>query len=248
MATPLPVDVVLRPADLTESQVLDRTVVVFDVLRATTTMAAALAAGVREIRIFPDKTAAINAARSFDYPRLLCGEENCLPPAGFDLGNSPGAFGQTHAGQTLFMSTTNGCKAILAAQRAARLCIGALVNASAASRIAIEPSLAITLLCAGTNGQIATEDLLGAGAVLDAMDRQSGFVVESDCVAIALNLFRGSRSNLSRVLRESIGGKNVIAAGLEPDIDFAARLDSLDVAGICQGDPPTVRIASAMPK
>lgn len=248
MATPLQVDVVLRPADLTESQVLDRTVVVFDVLRATTTMAAALAAGVREIRIFPDKTAAMRAAKSFDHPKLLCGEENCLPPPGFDLGNSPGAFGQPHAGQTLFMSTTNGCKAILAARNAARLCIGALVNASAACGVAIEPGFPITLLCAGTNGQIAMEDLLGAGAVLDAIDRQIGFTAESDRGPVALNLFRGARSHLSRVLRESTGGKNVIAAGLEPDIDFAARLDLLDVAGICHGNPPTVRIASAIPK
>ena len=211
-------------------------------------MAAALAAGVREIRIFPDKTAAMYASKSFEHPKLLCGEENCLPPAGFDLGNSPGAFARAHAGQTLFMSTTNGCKAILAARNAARLCIGALVNASAACRVAIEARLPVTLLCAGTNGQIAMEDLLGAGAVLDSIDRQTGFVGESDRVPIALNLFRGARSNLSRLLRESTGGKNVIAAGLEQDIDFAARLDSLDVVGICHGDPPTVRIASATPK
>jgi len=243
MLTPLPVDVVLRPADLAERQVLDRTIVVFDVLRATTTMAAALAAGVREIRIFPDKTAAIDAANRFDHPKLLCGEENCLPPPGFNLGNSPGAFGAAHAGQTLFMSTTNGCKAILAAKRAAFLCIGSLVNASAAAKIAIEARLPVTLLCAGTNGQIAMEDLLGAGAVLDAIDRKIPISAESDRVPIALNLFRSGRSDLVRILRESTGGKNVIAAGLEQDIEFAARVDSLNIAGICQGDPPVVRIA-----
>ena len=248
MLTPLPVDVVLRPADLTERQVIDRTVVVFDVLRATTTMTAALAAGVREIRIFPDKSAAMDAASRFDHPKLLCGEENCLPPAGFDLGNSPGAFGKAHADQTLFMSTTNGCKAILAARNATRLCIGALVNASAACRAAIQPRLPITLLCAGTNGQIAMEDLLGAGAMLDAMDRLIGFAAESDRIPIALHLFRGTRSNLSRVLRESTGGKNVVAAGLEQDIDFAARLDSLDITGICHGNPPIVRIAEGIRK
>ena len=243
MAAPLPVDVVLRPADLIERQVLDRAVVVFDVLRATTTMAAALAAGVREIRIFPDKDAAIDAARRFDHPKLLCGEENCLAPIGFDLGNSPGAFSQAHAGQTMFMSTTNGCKAILAARNAARLCIGALVNASAAAAIAIEARLPVTLLCAGTNGQIAMEDLLGAGAVLEAMDRQIGISAESDRVPIALNLFKATRSNLSHILRESMGGKNVVAAGLEGDIEFAARIDSLNIPGICEMDPPTIRVA-----
>src|SRR5205085_294450 len=86
--------------------------------------------GVREIRVFGDLPAARTAAAVFDGPadgRLLCGEENCLRPAGFDLGNSPGAFDPAAcAGRVAFMSTTNGTRAILAARGAGtvRTCRG----------------------------------------------------------------------------------------------------------------------------
>src|SRR5438876_11749475 len=102
--------VVLLPRDLDPEHTSGRAVVVFDVLRATTSMAAALAAGVGEIRVFGDLDAARAAAgRAGAEARLLCGEENCLPPQDFDLGNSPGAFTPgLHAGRTLYMCTTNG--------------------------------------------------------------------------------------------------------------------------------------------
>src|SRR5687767_7770978 len=122
-------DVVLLPSYLNPNQLQSRVVVVFDVLRATTTMTAALAAGVREIRIFPD-TQSVRAAKS-GSDVLRCGEENCLKPAGFDLGNSPGSMNRGLEGKSLFMSTTNGTRAILAAKGAKRILVGALVNVSA---------------------------------------------------------------------------------------------------------------------
>ena len=119
------VQVVLLPRELKDSDVAGRTVVVFDVLRATTTMAAALAAGVGEIRVFGEVEAARSAAAGFPGPRVLCGEINALPPPGFDLGNSPGDFRRDlHAGRTVFMSTTNGTRAVVAARRAASLFVG----------------------------------------------------------------------------------------------------------------------------
>jgi 2-phosphosulfolactate phosphatase len=102
---PIAIDVAMLPKDLTPDQIHNKTVVVFDVLRATTTMTAALAAGVREIRIFADIHSAAQAARQFAGPRILAGEVDCLPPIGFDLGNSPGAFTpDLHAGRTAFLS------------------------------------------------------------------------------------------------------------------------------------------------
>src|SRR5437763_4709776 len=86
------VNLIFRPADLTPKDVQGKSVVVFDVLRATTSLTAALAAGITEIRIFSDLESASKAAESFGPSRLLCGESQCLRPAGFDLGNSPGAF------------------------------------------------------------------------------------------------------------------------------------------------------------
>ncbi|MEO6435330.1 MAG: 2-phosphosulfolactate phosphatase [Tepidisphaeraceae bacterium] len=234
-------DVVLLPSQLTPNHLIGRSCVVFDVLRATTTMAYALAAGVREIRLFDSLDAAQAAAGAFAGARLLCGESNCLPPPGFDLGNSPGQFQPAHCGATVFMCTTNGTRALLSAWSAAGLYTGALVNASAVARRLREDGRDAVLLCAGTNGAVAMEDMLGAGAILDALAAEAA----SDGARIALSLFLASRDRLSDVLRDTEGGRNVLAAGLPRDIEFAARLDALDVVGVASGDPLVVRASTA---
>jgi 2-phosphosulfolactate phosphatase len=236
------VDVVLLPKYLEPRLLTGRTVVVFDVLRATTTMAAALAAGVEEIRIFGSIADAAAAAARHPGPRILCGEENCLPPAGFDLGNSPGAFQRDlHAGRTAYMSTTNGTRAIVAARGAKVVLTGALVNASAVARAAAAAGNDVTLVCAGTGGEVALEDLIGAGAVLGALRSHQPLRTDSDACLIAEHLYHAARTDLRTALTESRGGRNVIAAGLLPDIDFAARLDALDVAGIVENQTLSVR-------
>jgi 2-phosphosulfolactate phosphatase len=237
------VDVVLLPDHLRQSRLDGVTVVVFDVLRATTTMAAALAAGVREIRIYGSPLAARVGAVG-DDTLLLCGEEKCLPPPGFHLGNSPGAFDATvHAGRTLCMSTTNGTGAILAADGAAQIFTGALVNASAVAHgLRRSGATDVILLCSGTAGELAAEDVIGAGAVLNALRPLGPVRLVSDAATMAQDLFLAHRDDLPRALSDTAGGRNVFAAKLDPDIAFAARLDAIDGVGrVHPGDPPVVR-------
>jgi phosphosulfolactate phosphohydrolase-like enzyme len=85
------------------------------------------------------------------------------------------------------------------------------------------------------------EDVVGAGAVADALAKLGRVALGSDVARIAVQLFRAGRDWLPQLFREATGGRNVVAAGLEADIDFAARLDVLDVVGVATGDPLTVR-------
>lgn len=238
------VDVALLLRDLPTLAGKAVTVVVFDVLRATTTLAAALTAGVGEIRVYENTTLAREAAAGAEGV-LLCGEEQCLPPPGFDLGNSPGAFDpRIHRGRTVCMSTTNGTRAVIAAGGARRILIGAIVNASAVARAlgrAGKDGGDVVLLCAGTGGEVAAEDVIGAGAVLHALRPLGPVRLVSDVARMAEDLFVAHRSDLAGALRNTQGGRNVIAAGLEADIEFAARLDALDAVGeVRQGRPPVV--------
>ena len=237
------VDVVLLPRDLKPGQLRGRACVVFDVLRATTTMAAALQAGVREIRLFENLESARRAAASASTiaSRLLCGEAQCVAPPGFDLGNSPGQFLAAHRGATIFMCTTNGTRALLAAREADVLLTGAIVNATAVAEKLIATGRDVTLLCAGTNGEVAPEDYIGAGAVIAALPRPR----LNDAGIFAANAFDASRNRLPEMLRETAGGRNVLAAGLEADVDFAARLDAVPVVGVAAGDPLVVRAGDA---
>lgn len=236
------VDVIALPKDITPEQIAGRSVVVFDVLRATTTMATALAAGAAEVRVFDSIDAASLAARDYAASdRLLCGEMKCLAPPGFDLGNSPRDYSaQRVAGKTIFLSTTNGTRAIVAARGAARLFAAALVNASATGAALRLIGNDVTLLCAGTNGQFADEDMIGAGAVADSMMKGNG--IDAGAVAKqAIELFDAARESLPQRLRKTLGGENIIAAKLEEDIDFAARLDVLDIVVEVTGHPPIAR-------
>ena len=237
------IDVVLLPRELRPEHLAQKTVVVFDVLRATKTMTAALAAGVKEIRIFGSLDTALAAGRSFQGPHLLCGERNAVKPPGFDLGNSPDVFNrELHRNTTLLMTTTNGTVAILASKGAEAIFVGALVNAHAVAEVLGKGGRDLTLLCAGTEGYVSSEDVLGAGAVIDGLESRIPIQLKSDTAWMARSLFRAERMRLKDALSESRGGHNIRRAGLTPDIAFCANLNSIDVVGVVQGEPPVVRL------
>jgi 2-phosphosulfolactate phosphatase len=238
------IEVALLPRDV-PVDLSGRSVVVFDVLRATTTMTAALAAGVAEIRVFEQLDDAAAAAKAFTGPRVLCGEHRCLPPPGFDLGNSPAHFTADHRGAVAFMCTTNGTRAIAAVVRnGTSTIIGSMLNRSSVAHVLQALGRDVLLVCAGTDGAISLEDAIGAGSVIDALDASKINLV-GDAARLAVTSFQAARHDLAAALGDAQGGRNVIAAGLPQDIDFAARLDVFDVVGIASGEPLTVRAAHA---
>jgi 2-phosphosulfolactate phosphatase len=234
---PMRIDVAMLPSLYDPVTGKDRMVVVFDVLRATTTIAAALAAGIGEIRVFDDLEAARRAAEQFTGEKLLCGESRCIKPEGFDAGNSPAEYTPRWAGRSMFMATTNGTRAIVAAGRPGRLLTGALINASAVAGEAWREGRDVVLLCAGTDGRLAMEDVIGAGAVIEAMSALGQVALESDAARMARRMFAAARRDLPSALAEAQGGRNVTAAGLAGDVEFAARLDGVTVVGEVLCDP-----------
>jgi 2-phosphosulfolactate phosphatase len=225
------IDIVRLPTDLKPHHLKNRAVVVFDVLRATTSIVTAIASGAREVQIYGSLDAARLAAADFDGARLLAGEQKCLRPDGFDLGNSPGDFtSDPVAGKTIFLSTTNGTRAIVAAQGAARLFAAALVNATATAKYVERLGLDVTLLCSGTNGVEAPEDLTGASTVEFLLQFPS---FDWD--------YPTERLQLAHEFRQTDGGRNIIDAGLIGDIDFAAQLDQFDTVVEITGLPPVAR-------
>ncbi|MGA2582493.1 MAG: 2-phosphosulfolactate phosphatase [Tepidisphaeraceae bacterium] len=230
------IDVVYLPADLHGANLSEKTVVVFDVLRATTSITAALAVGVRSIRAFADLYSAQSAAATQNPRPLLCGEIHALRAPGFDLGNSPGQFTPEYAGREVFLSTTNGTKALAAARAAGVLCCGALVNATAVAKFVAAKARDAILLCSGTEGAISMEDILGAGAVSNALLEIGNATLATDAARVAHRLFQSTKTDLPAVLRQCQGGRNIIRAGLEPDIDFCARLDAFALVGVSDKD------------
>lgn len=232
MPNPRRIDVYLVPALIEPDELTGRTVVVIDVLRASTTIIHALAAGaVAVVPCLEVGEARTIAAGEFPGSAVLGGERGGLPIPGFDLGNSPREYTPQRVGdKTVVFTTTNGTRALLRCKAAKRVLIGAFVNLSAVCRELGDDSH-IVLLCAGTNGHVTREDALFAGAVVNEL--ASGQIL-NDQAELAADAWRACKSDLTgadplgRALRSSRGGRNLIDTGQENDIDIAAQIDKFD--------------------
>ncbi|MEM8873386.1 MAG: 2-phosphosulfolactate phosphatase [Planctomycetota bacterium] len=228
------IDVIATPDQLTPRLLIGRTVVIFDVLRATTSIATALANGSDHVEVHGSLDDA-RASTIGDGTAVLAGERECLPPPGFDLGNSPAGFtAERVAGKRVVLTTSNGTRAILAAGSAAHRFTAAMVNARATAEAVLKLDTPITLLCAGTDGEDALEDWLGAGALLRHLRNE--VEPESDRVLSAALLFESCVDRLPALMSATRGGRNVILAGLADDIAAACQLDIISGVNRVEAD------------
>lgn len=204
------------------------TVVVIDVLRATSTMAAALAAGARAIYPTGTTEEAITLAQSLGRDdTLLCGERRGERIEGYDLGNSPAEFTpEVVADRRLVMNTTNGTRAFLAAEGADRVLAASFVNVSAvAGQLGNVEDLLV--LCAGRQDGFGLDDAACAGALLrELVDPATS---QMDDAARAAYVMAGRFSPDVDFLAGTEAGRLLIDAGLRDDLEWCARRDSLDI-------------------
>lgn len=208
------------------------TVVVIDVLRASTTMTHALAAGAKRVIPCLDVDEARALRESAGVDALLGGERGGLPIAGFDLGNSPAEYTpQAVRDRTVIFTTTNGTRALHAAQDARRVLIGSFVNAAAVvDALADTPEVA--LVCAGTRGRITREDVLCAGLFADRLAHRHPHGHFDDAAHLARDAWRhaaASGRTLAAELADTQGGRNLAAIDLAADIDDAAHCDQFQL-------------------
>ena len=164
-------DVLLTPGELVPGEIAGRTVVVLDVLRATTSIVEAMASGARTL--FPVATIeeAIGLAKTLGRDEvLLAGERKALPIEGFDLGNSPGEFtAERVGGKFVVMSTTNGTLALMAAASGERVIVGAWTNFQAVVDDLVRTEADPVFLCAGRDRVFGLEDAVCAGQMAAAL-------------------------------------------------------------------------------
>ena len=244
---PSTVSVHLLPALLDPAELADATVVVIDVLRATSTITAALAAGAAGIIPFAEVTAARQRAANFAGPVLLGGEREGKRISGFDLGNSPSEYQpDVVQEQTILFSTTNGTRALATCHQASRILLAGFVNLTAVAT-QVSNTSEVHILCAGTNGKISQEDMLLAGALTETLSRQDEpFIPGNDSARLAQQAWcspTNQASQLEQLLRAGRGDQNLLQLGLEEDIAFCARVDQFDV--VPSLDPQTGIITRA---
>jgi 2-phosphosulfolactate phosphatase len=231
------------------------TVVVIDVLRATTTIIYALRAGAKTVIACGEIDEARRIAAEFPPDEIILGgERGGLPIEGFNLGNSPGEYTPDRVqGKTVVFTTTNGTQALLHARKAKKILLGAFVNAAALAKklVGLE---SIHIICAGTDGEAGDDDVLFAGMLAERLRRQGGRQCKLNEQAIAAcDLWRHTleiagtaeaepplAEPLAKILRLSLGGRNLVSLGLDRDILAAARIDRFDI--VPEFNPETSRI------
>ena len=212
-----------------------RTAIVIDVLRATSTIVAALDAGASGI--FPVETV-LEARALHRQGHILAGERFGRKIPGFELGNSPEDFNAGNAGgRRIVFTTTNGTRAVQKAMRADHLLAGSLLNVTACAKAAAELKRDVVLLCSGSHDEFALEDGLCAGLFVDRLRSLCPGVVEVDDLGIALHGFYESASGrVAELLCGSASGKRLIKTGYGRDVEFCAQVDSCQVVPRLCGD------------
>ena len=208
------VDVAFTPGEATSARVG----IVVDVLRATSTIAQALAAGYDRVLC----CAEIEEARTLraEIPdSLVGGERDAVQIEGFDVGASPREFLEPRA-ETLILSTTNGTQSILtAASRCDEVLLGSLLNLEAVAAAVRERGRDAVVVCAGFKGRFALDDAYCAGRIVELLDAD-----RSDAALAAALVARAFPD-----AREGLNARTYGPPGLEEDIAFCAREDVLEV-------------------
>lgn len=205
----------------------EKIVVVVDIFRATSTMAAALANGVTEIKTFENLESCKEMATN-GY--LIAGERNGKTAPGFQLGNSPVAYLQNkYAGQKLAMTTTNGTLAISKSKGASEVLIGSFPNLSATVNYLQSQEKDLLIHCAGWKGMFNLEDSLYAGALTKCLESTH---IASDDGSLAMKaLYEKEGHDLKGFLSQASHAKRLQNHNIDSDIDFCLTLDLFSIIG-----------------
>ena len=208
----MPVHVAFTPAEAAPADVG----IVVDVLRATSTIAQALASGYERVLCVAEIGDAL-ALRAELPDSLLGGERKAVRVEGFDVGASPREFLEPRA-KNLILSTTNGTRAILeTAETCERVLLGSLLNLSAVAA-AVETD-DVVVVCAGFQGGFALDDAYCAGRIVQLLSGR-----RTDAAAATDLLARAFPTAL-----EALNARTYGPPGLEEDIAYCAQENLLDV-------------------
>ncbi len=233
-------EVLFTPADfsiLPQRDLSQAFCVVFDVLRATTSMVTALANGAKSILPVSEIPQALLLARA-NPGALLAGERDGLRiraaqtgGVDFDFGNSPREFtAERVRGKTIVMTTTNGTRALQSCKHASRVFACSFLNLKA-TVAAVQASAAqqLIVICAGTFEEAAYEDTLAAGALCDSVWTMFG-AGATDAAHVAREIYLDGQGDLLKAFQHSRNARRLLGRSeLSADVPFCAQRDTVDL-------------------
>ncbi|NJN32072.1 MAG: 2-phosphosulfolactate phosphatase family protein [Synechococcales cyanobacterium RM1_1_8] len=208
--------------------------IAIDVLRATTTIATALHAGAEGIQTFSDLEVLIATSEAWPVEkRLRAGERGGQQIEGYDLGNSPLlCTPERVGGKRIFLSTTNGTRALETVRPAPLVLTAALINrASVVQYLLKHQPETVWMVSSGWEGSYSLEDTVCAGAVLHGVMAATGQplleLMGNDEAFAAVALFDHWQSRLLELMHHASHGQRLLKLQGDEDIAYCAQLDLL---------------------
>ncbi|MDD3520854.1 MAG: 2-phosphosulfolactate phosphatase [Actinomycetota bacterium] len=219
-----------------EPIIINSVCAVIDTLRATSSMSAIFGSGCKRIILAKNKDEAYSLKEIFrEY--ILCGEEEGLPPEGFDYGNSPYEFSKLDLkNKNIIMMTTNGTVSFFRLIKSDTIFALSLLNLSFVLNqmhiAAKKNNKDIFILCSGKKGHIAYDDAYNAGmAVKYLADLGEGDYIMSDSAQIVFEIVKNN-NDIVKALESSCSGLAVRDIGHDIDIDYCSEIDKYSNAQV----------------
>jgi 2-phosphosulfolactate phosphatase len=227
---------VYHTPELTPTEETPECAIAVDVLRATSTMATVLAAGGEAVQVFSDLDQLMAVSEQWPAEkRLRAGERGGAKVAGFELGNSPlDCTAELVQGRRLFISTTNGTRALQRIQQAPIVLAAALINRSAVVKFLLEKQPeTIWIVGSGWEGSFSLEDTVCAGAIAHSIWQQTDSSLEeiagNDEVTSAIALYSQWQNDLLGLFHQASHGKRLLRLECLEDLKYCSQTDILDV-------------------
>lgn len=230
---------VYHTPELTPTGKAPECAIAVDVLRATSTIATVLAAGGEAVQVFSDLDQLIEVSEKWpSEKRLRAGERGGAKVAGFELGNSPlDCTPELVQGRRLFISTTNGTRALQRVQESPNLLAAALINRAAVVQFLqeLQPET-VWIVGSGWEGSFSLEDTVCAGAIAHSLLQQTQLSPEelagNDEVISAIALYSQWQDNLLGLLHQASHGQRLLRLDCLDDLKYCSQTDILDVLPI----------------
>lgn len=222
-------DVMISANHIDEDGIQDKTVIVIDMLRATSVIITALNNGCKNVIPVVNVDDAIQLSEKYGKNYILGGERKAVKIEGFDCSNSPLEYTTNLVkNKTLILTTTNGTKAINASLKAKDILIGAIINAKAVSEKAVKLKNNIVIVNAGTYGKFSIDDFLCAGYIIDCILKLNKDIELTDCAIAAQCLYKYNE-NINEFMKKAKHCKRLIELGFEKDITYCCQKDITNV-------------------
>ena len=226
------IDIQFLPFSPDPSTLSRRTIVVIDVLRATSVIIHAISQGALEIIPVATVEEAFQLAKHFPQGTpLLGGERGSQKIKGFDLGNSPREYiAEKVKGKRVILTTTNGTKAFHSVSSGREVMAGSFFNIGAIGGRCLDLSQDLLIFPSGDEGRFSLEDTVCGGMLIDRiLNKGKGLVSLTDASQSALILYQRFKENLVETFRLSTHGRDLIERGFEEDLAYCAQIDITDI-------------------